>query len=109
MEKNKDLHKNAGFILGGPSREQLFDSLRLDLPVRFDFVLNTKELIPFEEVFVTSISVSEGVHGNNWVISLLIIVKKNRKREKQYCWTGTYSTQTREGKRTGLMPKCLMR
>jgi len=76
----------TGLISGGPSRESLFDSLRLGISAGFNFVFTDGKTrtLKAEVVAVkkdTPIVLSD---FDNWIIELMIMSDKLKGKKKEY-------------------------
>jgi hypothetical protein len=108
-------------IAGGPSRESLFDSLRLGTLVNVEFIFTNSDIHTLKAAVMSIKRNSANVYRepqltfsecNDWQIELLVskdYVVKNPETEMIYIWKGTYSTGRREGKLTSNLPACLIR
>ncbi len=106
-----DYHEYAGHVVNGPSRETLFDSLRLGVTTRFEFVFSSGMPNPLNAV-VTGIKKNTPIvelDFDNWIIEILIQGNGvSGKKGKTYQWSGHYSTYQREGRIIGELPVCLI-
>lgn len=101
----------AGHLMNGPSRETLFDSLRLGRVTRFEFIFTNGKLDSLNAVVVGVKKKTPIVEldFDNWIIEILIQGNGvSGKKGKTYHWEGHYSTSLRDGAMTGTLPVCLI-
>ncbi|MFZ4648782.1 MAG: hypothetical protein ACOYMB_04105 [Patescibacteria group bacterium] len=111
---NNGYYEYAGNIAGGPSREVMFDSLRLGKIVYVEFIMTDKEVVDRKAVVICVERCKPGFleETNDWVVELRFAGRHYPKfpnKEFEFCWKGTYSTLHRTGKLTGEFPRCLIR
>lgn len=113
IRMSKSYYEHSGWIAGGPSRETLFDSIRLGETVDIEFVMTDKEIVVRSALVISIKRQDLAVIGKNdeWIIELLIAGKyfpKASRKEMKFSWHGSYSTQSRQGRLIGELPVCLI-
>ena len=113
MDNKVKFPEFAGGASSGPSRESLFDSLRLNASVKINFTCTNREIIPFSGTIVKCEKEHPLYRSENhlWIIKFLFDKEDSEKYNsgKPMFWEGKYSTQSREGDIWGSLPKCLIR
>ena len=110
---NEGYYEFAGHIDGGPSREAMFDSLRLGKIIDVQFVMTDREIVDRKAVVIDiRRSFPNLGETDDWEIELHFAGRRYPNapdKGMKYVWKGRYTTRHRNGVLTSEIPVCLIR